>query len=1130
MVDINLDELHQVIAETETEATEPPAAEVPPAETPEEPTVLEGRVTFVDTVKDIGLSALSGAGEELAEKVKKAKAGNFRLPTYEAETGFGDVTNNISQFVTGFYTTGGALKGAGLLKNLGANAQSIIKGATASFFAFDEHEANIANFVNDLAGEAPVIGPLSDFLATNEDDNFLIGRLKNGLTDAGFGVAADRIIDILKHFKKLPQLKKVGEQAVLDDYIQTTSKDAILDDLAKPVQADDLPPAQPLPEDVYTRFRQEFQQNLENGRDIFEDSKETAKWLNLKHIKTTKEAEEALATLTDIQIEGYKKLKKTQTHQQLAKRSQAFFQENVLKEAVDNNLDLNTTMVNHLKQAAGDIDRATFAMKAAKTLRASLQENVANLIHKAEKVGLTVDEEDLLKAQLNRIDELSRYNRPVESALGRGLESIKSTTEPFDKSFMEALEASGGNPEEFMKLFKYARNEHVIDRMMAGVRLGVQRGGDFLSEWWHASILSSPKTWQIAGMGNTIATVESKLIKILGGLGTANPAAVKKGVNELQALNFVLNDFARQNWLNSLGYSRKAFLSEQSVIKEGIAKFHRDRRAIPGVLGHGLRVGNKFLTGIDELTTQLNFRAGIYANALEEASSKGLGSEDTAKLIDEAFELSLENGVAQASRFNRGGKTLTATIENSFQKPLDSDGAMFALGRFFERIINAVDSTGAPIGTTFMPFLRAIVNLKQMAYDRIPVIGALQPHMIKGLMNGGEERAIVVGKQMLGGLYAAAVMSAMDTVTINGPEGYNADINYKRTKDTGWQSRTIELPNGEVIDYSRWGHLATMMDSFAMFKEVREHLSEGESQELATAIISDLVDMMSFDNFNAGASELLLSLRELTQGETHSIRRAAQRFASGFAPLGSLKGYVNQNLDPTMHRSRDLFDKFLDRLWFHNPQLDPVRNSFGEPMYNVGSYKDSQVSPWLSALELATSNAAYKRERTPLTVELDRLAEEFKFTLPTIPERVDDIFLPRFKHRETGQSAYDFLAASMQDQSIDGKNAREALSELVGQDFYREASDGRKLSWKHGRKIYKGVKMSLINGVYNAHLEMAIAKLRNHADEFVGPEGLDLSDQFRQSPVNDAASQLTDEQIQEYGLEDTLQFGDLVTE
>ena len=121
------------------------------------------------------------------------------------ETTAGQLTEGVSQFVTGLAGLGKLTKLAKLdsgLAALGKIGDAAVRSATVSSIAFDPYEGNLANFVERY----PTLqNPVTDFLAVGDDDSEVEARLKNALADVVGGVPIDLALKGLKALRAKKQ-------------------------------------------------------------------------------------------------------------------------------------------------------------------------------------------------------------------------------------------------------------------------------------------------------------------------------------------------------------------------------------------------------------------------------------------------------------------------------------------------------------------------------------------------------------------------------------------------------------------------------------------------------------------------------------------------------------------------------------------------------------------------------------------------------------------------------------------------------------------------------------------------------------------------------------------------------------
>lgn len=131
------------------------------------------------------------------------------------DTVVGGLVEGATQFLAGFATPMGAghwvgkIPAIAKLANAGAwgkAASGAIRGAAADFQSFDGHEQRVSNFVQ----QAGIETPFTDWLAADDEDSELEGRLKNAIEGVGLGAMVDGIMLGFRKFKGAAKLRAKG--------------------------------------------------------------------------------------------------------------------------------------------------------------------------------------------------------------------------------------------------------------------------------------------------------------------------------------------------------------------------------------------------------------------------------------------------------------------------------------------------------------------------------------------------------------------------------------------------------------------------------------------------------------------------------------------------------------------------------------------------------------------------------------------------------------------------------------------------------------------------------------------------------------------------------------------------------
>lgn len=123
----------------------------------------------------------------------------------EEPEGVAAFVQSASQFAFGMVGASKFLKGAGILRKSPILASSVA-GALADMSVFDPHQERLSNLAQN--GPQWMRNPLTAYLAADEDDSAMEGRLKAGLEGFMTGYSIDRFIAFAKPLKRLRALKK----------------------------------------------------------------------------------------------------------------------------------------------------------------------------------------------------------------------------------------------------------------------------------------------------------------------------------------------------------------------------------------------------------------------------------------------------------------------------------------------------------------------------------------------------------------------------------------------------------------------------------------------------------------------------------------------------------------------------------------------------------------------------------------------------------------------------------------------------------------------------------------------------------------------------------------------------------
>jgi len=368
-----------------------------------------------------------------------------------------------------------------------------------------------------------------------------------------------------------------------------------------------------------------------------------------------------------------------------------------------------------------------------------------------------------------------------------------------------------------------------------------------------------------------------------------------------------------------------------------------------GMLLNTARFLNKLNTKSDNmfkravLSHELNktLRASGFEGGLNEVLKKGRFSDIDEKVIASAMEKALDF-TYQTGRF-KGKEGLFNTAANTF-----------------------IEAAQTPLGSTFVPFPRYLVNQFRFVYEHAPVLGLFD---IGGVLNKSDA-ADRFGKQM-GGLAMLGTMYAMRS---NHGDETTGPFEYKNPFGTGLVDAQASL--GPFSAYAFMADFLYQINNPNMEakfdgREAAKALGGGQFRPTGLAIVDSF-----FDTINRGQEDGKTDL-QITEMLTKYIGNVANTFTVG---AGVLKDVV-ATLDPEFRAVPDntdvnYFQYFLKQATRSFPQSVDENGSF---------YGYSGFGPKRTRLESPTKSTGlrvmnpFMRQITGLTQREERNMAEREF-------------------------------------------------------------------------------------------------------------------------------------------------------
>lgn len=129
----------------------------------------------------------------------------------DPDTVTGGLFRTLGQFAAGLGVAGKALQGWRAASTIGRGAKALTAGAMADFSAFDEADDRLS----DLIQSVPELrNPVTEWLAGDEDDAALEGRLKNAIEGGILGVGFEAVEPLVRTLSAYRKMKAVQPQVL----------------------------------------------------------------------------------------------------------------------------------------------------------------------------------------------------------------------------------------------------------------------------------------------------------------------------------------------------------------------------------------------------------------------------------------------------------------------------------------------------------------------------------------------------------------------------------------------------------------------------------------------------------------------------------------------------------------------------------------------------------------------------------------------------------------------------------------------------------------------------------------------------------------------------------------------------
>ena len=1007
---------------------------------------------------------------------KKWKEGAYsqqrNLPVFHKPEGLAEnLTEGAARFVTGFVGPSKILKGVGLGGTIiKTGLRGMTAGAVADLTVFDPNEGRLSDMLVEF--DSPVLNnAVTQYLATDEDDTEMEGRLKNVLE----GMLIGGPLEILFGIKAFKKAKGTQDMAKKEQIYKETGE--AINDLKKK-----------------KKTKKVLTQIVENNKAI--NTKEYIKKINIGEKEAKKQTESFIKKI--LNTKSF--LNSAEVLKTIDDVSERF--DDVTKDYLENDVLKNQTaeelatllsgnkeeVLRALPKEAATAKNATVRMLASKQvlqeLAFTLKETAEQYVNKFGKDTKAwtkqAKEEVALQSEIVRktVVALKEQIRGAARTTQAGrIKVARSEGKILDvEKMVDIIQNFRGDSVTMANLIKDAPLEQVINSI---AKTKYQRTVEAFNSLYINSLLSGVFTQAINMKSGIYEALIRPLEQMGGGLARADLRSIRLGFAQYQGMmmNFgdtikatffalkqgdaILDPLARtQDNLEIVGGKAVRPISGANLGFDGAAGTAIDW------IGNVLELPSRLLMTGDEFLKQSNYRGRLWTNAIDNTLERGLslsskeGKENLERIWKEGFD---KNGMANIKDNIINKKTLDYARESTYTNSLKG-GSYLDWGNKVQTFL-----LNSPEFRFLAPFIRTPTNLWRHFGNRLPGFGLLTKQN-RDLWRSGDRRARaeVLGRQMIG---MAATMYGLNLatedvedkngkrypkITGNGPSNFQVK---KTWLSMGWQPYSIAQVNDNgTITYKQYNRMDPRFYILGIIADLKENLTNINDEQK-----EDLFSSAALTVFrNAANKTYLRGLSDAMELIANPTENSFSKFFGGVVgnaiPYASLRNQgIPGILEPETesYETRGFLDRIIARTGLGEKFLEPRRDILtGEPIEKTPSslYLNADgvasFSFWFQGPSLVGRKIDVKDN--PVAFEIARLRIPLGEPQKIKYKKVD---LTKEYNFTGEQSAYDYMMENIGKVKIEGKTLTEYLQKTFDSNKYKNLQEGD-TNFDGGKEVY----------------------------------------------------------------------------
>lgn len=875
--------------------------------------VPSGGIQIFDKEGKLDLGLLSA--EEMQNLRAEDKTVLDALSTDPAESVTGSAVRGIAQFVGPFAVANKALGGVKALSGATKAAKGTriaASGAGADFLAFEGHDQRLSDLIETVPS---LRNPVTEYLASDENDSEIEGRLKNAMEGLGAGFLVDaavtgiRGIRAYRNAKSGKQPTKRASNAVRFAADQDILRESAPLDALGGVGED----AEPLigrgssvadtgvPDDVVAKSVTRGATPLTQDGSIS---------INFAKIETAEDIQKIIqdtSTAYAGDIDAARRGIRPNAATVLSADQEDAWNLLVSRRTGD--------PLNAEQSVAARQLWATSAEKLGEVARlAADNPSPENLfVFRRMFATFTAIQKEVIAARTETARALQSWSIPV----GGNKEIMRDLTAAIDMS--GGTEVSLSMAQRVAALSNHPNSAGVLSQFAE--KSFAAKSLETVQEYWINALLSGPKTHFVNAASNAsviaLSVLERKtaaqINKLLGGEAGVEIGEASAQINGLlNGFGDALRNAAKTARTGKTGYGvNKIEVGRTRALSSSNWNVRSDSWAGRAVdmIGAGVNVPGKALQTADEFFKTLGYRMELHAQAFRQATRE----VDAGTLSPEDFKSRMADIIADPSEAIRMESTSAAAYQTFTSQP----------GKLTKKLSSIINQY--PVLRFIMPFVNTPSNILTFTFERTP-LAPLTSRYRNAIAEGGAKADIALSRMALG---TASILYATDLamrgqVTGSGPSSPAEKQNWRRQ---GFQPYSVRIGD-KWFAYNRLdpiGYLIGMggdIGEFVLNADADEETGAEIQEGLAAAVFS-VAENLTSKSYMQGLANLVEAVSDPERfGPTY-----IERFAGSFIPTGVAE--IARFDDPVMRASHDIITAMKRRLPGFSDDMPPRRDVWG---------------------------------------------------------------------------------------------------------------------------------------------------------------------------------------------------------